>query len=43
MKICVDKVEKPDVYPVNILGRTSIRSGKNDNSNRRGMSNNDNT
>ena len=42
MKIYVDKVETPDVHPVNTLRRTPRRSGKNGNLNRRGMSNNNN-
>ena len=37
MKIYVDKVEKPDVHPVNALRRTPGRSGKTGNLNRRGM------
>ena len=43
MNIYVDKVEKPDEHPVNALRETSLRSGKNGNLNRRGMSNNDKT
>ena len=39
MKINVDKVQKPDVHLINVLRRTSRRSSKNGNSNRRGMCN----
>ena len=43
MKIYVDKVEKPDLHPVNALRQTPRRSGKNGNLNRKEMTNNDKT
>ena len=43
MKIYVNKVEKSNAHPVNVLRRTPRRSGKNGNLNRGGMSNNNKT